>query len=409
MFLQSLEVFFVLARNDIKISSKLALRMLPGLATTLLLFLVLRQEVIFSCITGLFVQLTYRFTFFYAMKSLPFSFTLGEASIVTQGFIVFIYNCFLKLPFIEDSKTLGEDLNIILQIGLLGVAIITLVTYIIPVFRKWILFYALFIAVVIIICIVPLHNKLAVSILINFIFSDIERICIVGAYIALLLLAGVTVTWQIRKSQQVTTSIRKFFHILIVMVFVPGLIFQCQFLYVASVVILAVFIILETARVIKLYPVSDALESSVEAFIDEKDAGKLALTPIYLLVGCSAPLWIHNSPCDLTGSSAFEFLPLISGLLSIGVGDTFASIVGSTLGRHKWGNSKKSVEGTIASIIAQCAFLYALNALGYVPLTLKLSAVCGIAVITNSLVEALTDQVDNLVLPLVTYIVLAFK
>lgn len=409
MFLQSLETFFVLARSDLKIPTKLAVRLLPGLVTTLLLFLVLHQEVIFSCITGLFVMLIYRFSFLYTMKSLPFSFTLGEASIVTQGLIIFLYNCYLKLPFIEESKSLTEDLNIILQIGLLGVIAITLVAFIVPVFRKWFMFYALFISVVTIICIVPLHNKLAVAVLIDFIFSDIERICIVGVYIALLLLAGVTVTWQIRKGQRVTTSIRKIFHVLIVSVFVPGLIFQCQFLYVASAVILAVFIVLETARVIKLYPVSEALESSVEAFIDEKDAGKVALTPIYLLVGCSAPLWIHNSPCDLTGSSAFELLPLLSGVLSIGIGDTFASIVGSSIGRHKWGSSNKSVEGTLASIIAQCAFIYALNIFGFVPLNPKLLAVCGIAVITNSLVEALTDQVDNLVLPLVTYIVLAFK
>jgi dolichol kinase len=193
------------------------------------------------------------------------------------------------------------------------------------------------------------------------------------------------------------------------MVFVPGLIFQCQFLYVASVVILAVFIILEMARVIKLYPVAEILESSVKAFIDEKDAGQVTFTPIYLLVGCSLPLWIHNSPCDLAGSTSFEFLPLISGILSIGIGDTFASVVGSTVGRHKWPKSNKSVEGTIASIIAQAAFIYALNTLGFVPLNTRLTALCGIAVIINSLVEALTDQVDNLVLPIVTYVILTIK
>lgn len=409
MFLQTLESFFALSQDDMPIQSKLAVRLLPGLVTTLLLNLVLQQEVFFSCITGLFITLIYRFAFFYTMKSLPFSFTLGEASIVAQGTIIFLYNCFLRLPFIEESKSLSEDLNLILQIGLLSVTIITFITYTLPIFRRWFMFYALLITVVIIVCIVPLRDKLAVTILVSFIFSDLERIAIVTVYMALLLLAGFTVTWQIRKSQQVTTSIRKIFHVLIVLVFVPGLIFQCQFLYVASVVILAVFIVLEMARVIKLYPVSDALESSVEAFIDEKDAGKVALTPIYLLVGCSAPLWIHNSPCDLTGSSAFELLPLLSGVLSIGIGDTFASLIGSTIGRHKWGNSNKSVEGTIASIIAQASFLYFLNLLGFISLTSKLAAVCGIAVITNSLVEALTDQVDNLSLPLVTYIILAFK
>ena len=409
MFLQSLEVFLVLTRDDMKIPSKLAVRMLPGLVTTLLLFLLLHQEVMFSCITGLFIVIIYRFIFIHAMKALPFSFTIGEASIVTQGFVVFLYNCYLKLPFIESSKTTSEDLNFMLQVGLLGVSIIAIVAHILPFFRKCFPFYVLFSAVVFGICIVPIREKLAIAVLIDFVFSDLERICIVCAYIALLIVAGITVSWQINKSQRVTTSVRKIFHVLIVMVFVPGLIFQCHFLYVASAVILAVFIVLETARVVELYPISEALESSVKAFIDEKDAGKLALTPIYLLVGCSAPLWIHNSPCDLTGSSAFELLPLLSGVLSIGIGDTFASVVGSTVGRHKWGSSNKSVEGTIASVIAQASFIYSLHAFGFMPLSLKLSAACGIAVMTNSLIEALTDQVDNLVLPLVTYIILAYK
>ena len=405
MFLQSLEIFFVLFLDQTTIVH-LILKLIPVSVTSSLIWLVLQQEIIFSLITGLIVMCIYRLSYIWILKSLPFSFTLGEASIVTQGIVVFFYNCCLKIPFLDQPVSHNQDINLVLQAGLLAVVVIAFITRLLPVFRKWFMFYPIFFTVVTCVCLLPINNNLAIIILLQFIFSDYERIAVVGVYIVLLSLAGFAVTWQLRKNQKGTTSTRKIFHILIVLVMVPGLIFQCLFLYVASVVIFAVFIILEIARVIKLYPVADYLETAVEAFIDEKDAGKCALTPIYLLVGCSVPLWIHNSPCDLTGSSSFELLPLLSGVLSIGIGDTFASFVGSKIGKHKWPGSKKSVEGTIASIIAQSVFIYALYVLGYLPLNTRLMAVSGVAIITNSLVEALTDQVDNLVLPIVTYSIL---
>lgn len=408
MFLQSLEIIFALTRENFGFATKLLTGLAPAALTGLLLKFVLGQDVVFSFATSLAVLIVYRFTFLFLLKSFPLSFTLGEASIVAQGLVVFLYSCFLKFPLLDEAKSSLESINIVLHVGLVGVLVITLFT-IIPIFRRCVLFYALLIAVICAVCTVPIGGKPALTIFIDFVFNDTERILIIGAYVALLALAGVAVTWQIRKNQRGSTSARKIFHIFIVLAYLPGLVFQCHFLYVASVVILAVFIVLEVARIIKLFPVAEVLESAVAAFIDEKDAGKVALTPIYLLAGCSLPLWIHNSPCEVTGSSSFELLPLISGLLSIGIGDTFASIIGSLIGRHKWPKSHKSVEGTIASIVTQAAFIYLLSVLGLVPLTVRLTALCGIAVIVNSLIEALTDQVDNLVLPIVTYIILAIN
>lgn len=404
MFLQSLEIYFSLAKQNDHVGMRTAAKLIPCAVTSLLLHVVLNQPLLLVIGNSCIVLLAFRLLFFYLMRSLPLSFSLGEGFIVAQGLAVFLYSCYLNVSELF-GETSNDDLTLVLQVGLLGVLALILITHIVPIFQTWFLFYLLLLSVLVGVCCFPIHNQLAVNILISFIFSDVDRIVIVGIYIALLILAGMAVTWQINKGQQGTTSTRKIFHILIVLVFVPGLIFQCQFLYVASVIVLAIFIVLELARVISLFPVADALQSSIAAFIDEKDAGKVALTPIYLLVGCSAPLWIHHSPCK--GST--ELLPLLSGVLSIGIGDTFASVIGSKLGRHKWPKSSKSVEGTIASILAQAAFIYALSMPGYLPLNMKLVAVCGVAIIFNSLIEALTDQVDNLVLPIVTYIILAFK
>lgn len=146
--------------------------------------------------------------------------------------------------------------------------------------------------------------------------------------------AGVAL--HVSKQRQTTTRTRKLFHILIVLVFVPGLLWQCTFLFVASGLLLAAFFMLETARLIQLPPLYGWLAQSIQTFIDDKDAGRVALTPIYLLAGCALPLWLHPCACDLTDSAGFEILPVMAGVLSVGIGDTLASVVGSKFGRHKW-------------------------------------------------------------------------
>lgn len=89
-------------------------------------------------------------------------------------------------------------------------------------------------------------------------------------------------------------------------------------------------------RILNLPPVGSLLQDGFTVFADEKDVGGLALTPMYLLIGCSLPFWIHPEPCDMTDSAGFHLLPLISGLLTVGVGDTLASICGVTFGKRKW-------------------------------------------------------------------------
>uniref|UniRef100_T1HXV3 dolichol kinase n=1 Tax=Rhodnius prolixus TaxID=13249 RepID=T1HXV3_RHOPR len=91
-------------------------------------------------------------------------------------------------------------------------------------------------------------------------------------------------------------------------------------------------------------------------FADEKDEGPVALTPVYLLVGCALPLWLY----PVTNISESDILPLISGLLTVGVGDSAASICGSLVGKNKWPGSKKTKEGTAACFLSQLFLVIAL-------------------------------------------------
>lgn len=79
-------------------------------------------------------------------------------------------------------------------------------------------------------------------------------------------------------------------------------------------------------------------------FVDEKDAGYVALTPIYLLVSVSAPLWLYPYSYDYYDNDKFNLLPLLSGILTIGVGDTAASVFGTLFGKHQWPGKLKLLQ-----------------------------------------------------------------
>lgn len=83
-----------------------------------------------------------------------------------------------------------------------------------------------------------------------------------------------------------------------------------------------------------------------------------------------------------------------SGVISVGIGDSAASIIGSKFGKMHWPGSPKTLEGTLAFILSQVIVASILDAL-------SLGVV--IAVVIVGLVEARTDQVDNLVLPILMF------
>lgn len=88
----------------------------------------------------------------------------------------------------------------------------------------------------------------------------------------------------------------------------------------------------------------------------------------------------------------------------LGVGDALASVVGTHLGSHRWPGSRKTVEGSAAALLSMMAALWAADcylrphesaAAGPGPwaaLLVVTAAACAL--------EAVTDQIDNLFLPL---------
>lgn len=98
----------------------------------------------------------------------------------------------------------------------------------------------------------------------------------------------------------------------------------------------------------------------------------------------------------------------MAGVISVGFGDTAASIIGSKFGVHHVPlTSSKSVEGSIAGIVAQFLLLPVLIYCGFVRWTTLTVAKYLVAITTSTLTETFTDQIDNLVLPFVTFILLS--
>lgn len=85
--------------------------------------------------------------------------------------------------------------------------------------------------------------------------------------------------------------------------------------------------------------IGNAINNQVRGFRDHQDSGRLLLTPIYLLVGCALPIWLT----DIEENSDFvqvQSAACLSGVISIGIGDTFASIGGTYYGRTYWRGDK---------------------------------------------------------------------
>lgn len=161
------------------------------------------------------------------------------------------------------------------------------------------------------------------------------------------------------------------------------------------------------------------MQQGFTVFADEKDS-LLSLTPLYLMCGLSFPLWMPSSNLPL--------LVLLSGVLTVGIGDTAASFVGGKWGSHKWHDTEKTVEGTVACILCQICIILGLTFSGrfhlrnifflcfYQELYLFSRISSGfvddywsllrsvLAVVAISVIEGRTNQVDNLALPLLMYV-----
>ncbi|PVU97833.1 hypothetical protein BB561_000306 [Smittium simulii] len=152
----------------------------------------------------------------------------------------------------------------------------------------------------------------------------------------------------------------------------------------------------EYLRANKVGQVSIAIDKFYASVIDEKDSGKVIMSHIYLLFGCSFPIWLEGK----ISISSF------SGLLAVGVADAIASIVGTRYGKRTWFKSKKTIEGTvgfIASLILSCFLVDYISTDSFQMSQYYKAFIITVLSTLIGLLEAVTLQNDNLMLTMVFY------
>lgn len=369
----------------------------------------------------------------HVLRTFPSCASIGEACLVTSGLVLYFGDMlaytiekmsgfFMKSEVVQYGSKRSE-ISIIIQGLLLGLLLFPMAFKFVlrmwefslstarsevrtnnEIWRSVIFFSSLgFIMIVIIPSWMQLVQDFHMHPLLwvlSFIFSEPLKRLSLCAYWICVIFVSVLRFYNISKNSKIERILlRKYYHLMAVSMFVPALIFQPEFLDLSFGAALAVFLALEIIRVWRIWPLGQSVDKFMNAFTDHRDSDLLIVSHFSLLLGCSLPIWI---------SSGYNDRPLapFSGILSLGIGDTMASVVGYKYGVLRWSKTgKKTIEGTaagITSVLAACSVLLPLLAsTGYI-LTEHWCSLL-LAVTVSGMLEAYTAQLDNAFIPLIFY------
>nr|XP_026493497.1 dolichol kinase [Vanessa tameamea] len=330
------------------------------------------------------------------------TFTVGEAMIVSQSMVLFTVMSVIKFLFEmhSDDKEM-EFISLIFYTILSTVGLIVTALYFLKDSQRNLRTLVYIVGSAIVFVLLILHSLFGpnfVTIILNYVFVKQNRVQIFIFWLILLILAICALLVRTKLAIKASTVTRKTFHVLASLVFLSGIMFDIYLMTFAAGIGLGVLIFVEALRKSSIEPISSALQSAFLVYSDEKDCGLFAMTPLYLYVGLAFPLLVVPNREN-------RQLELLSGVLSIGIGDTAASWFGSRFGFNKWPDSSRTLEGTLFNVLSQIGTVYALELFGVLHNSHALlrGAVCACAA---AALEARTAQVDNLVLPLAALVAL---
>lgn len=370
-----------------------------ALLSAFILFSFCGRGISFSLTISCLAVGAYGYGIRYLLMKMPKTFTIGEALLVMQMIVLFGTASFINIyqSLENQPKTDFEIVALIIQVGLLTVCVIIGLMAFTGVANNSPSDVVKFVGINGVIMLCAIHYILGQSSIIwifSYIIYSLLGLKLMLAWSVSVLISVAAVYYQTSALDgKASTADRKVFHIIASLVFIPGIILDLPLMCLASGVAFAFLILIEACRIFLQPEYSDKLQYAFNIYSDEKDIGGVSLTPIYLFIGISCPLILMPLKSDFT-------FHLLSGVLSIGIGDAVASCIGSKFGQYKWAGTQRTFEGTATNILSQVALVYFLKITGAFAQEYVLSKTVISATVVAA-VEAKTDQVDNLVLPLV--------
>ena len=211
-----------------------------------------------------------------------------------------------------------------------------------------------------------------------------------------------------KKPKKVNTLWRKYFHLLALVMFVPGLLLDSTMVTVPLSFVACAFVVIEIVRATNTgngvgRSVLKLVDGFYALFAADQDRGRVTTTHIFLFAGIVLPCWLAE--CS---STKVHWLAPYSGLVAVGVGDAAACVAGKLLTphTHRWLSCmKKTIEGTTAGVAASVLFGLILWLCERMPCG-GLNAQFWVAMLGSMLQEAFLTQIDNLALPLHFFVLL---
>lgn len=334
------------------------------------------------------------------------SFTMGEASIVSQ----LVTMSFLTWTLVRYSQTTQAGLfrvnlttDIVLNIGVILFFLVFLPPYLFKIFRPNYIKYGLLISSIVASYLVS-HSLIRsesrlepLTWTVEYIFTTHQRISLFSIWLSTVTACvSFSISWS-KMAGQTNSLVRKVFHLAVCCIFITGYNLDLEFTKFATGGAITIFFLFEIIRAWQLYPFGRRLEDICRSLRGKWDNRYITVSHIYLLVGTFLPLWLVPQTREL------DKLALSAGLLSVGVGDTAAAIVGTFLGSTRIrAKSDKTIEGLLGNIVAMLIFKQIW--IGYTGFLEEFSYT--IVAAMTAMIECTVTTCDNLILPLVMLLLL---